>query len=72
MELTCYLEDLFTAPSERGRGIGRALILGVYEAARAAGSSQVYWQTHASNAAGRLLYDQVAKYAGFVVYEHDL
>src|ERR1700694_4897959 len=35
--LTCYLEDLFTSPPERGRGIGRALIEGVYEQARRAG-----------------------------------
>src|SRR5436305_1800267 len=37
VELTCYLQDLFTTPAERGRGIGRALIQGVYERARAAG-----------------------------------
>jgi GNAT superfamily N-acetyltransferase len=24
IELTCYLQDLFTSPDERGRGIGRA------------------------------------------------
>src|SRR3989442_13241081 len=55
IELICYLQDLFTAPSERGRGIGRALILGVYEAATSAGISRVSWQTHESNAAGRRL-----------------
>ena len=38
----CYLQDLFTAPDERGRGIGRALIGAVYEQARAAGCSRVY------------------------------
>jgi GNAT superfamily N-acetyltransferase len=72
IELTCYLQDLFTAPSLRGRGIGRSLILGVYKEARAAGIKSVYWQTHESNAAGRLLYEQVAKHLGFLVYEHEL
>jgi GNAT superfamily N-acetyltransferase len=72
IELTCYLQDLFTAESERGRGIGRALIGGVYETARAAGIHCVYWQTHESNSAGRLLYDKVASHSGFLVYEHDL
>ena len=67
IELTCYLQELFTAPSERGRGVGKALILGVYEQARAAGVRRVHWQTHESNAAGRLLYDKVAKHAGFLV-----
>jgi GNAT superfamily N-acetyltransferase len=70
IELVCYLQDLFTAPAERGRGIGRALIEGVYEQARSAGIKSVYWQTHESNAAGRLLYDKVAKHAGFIVYGH--
>ena len=48
IEPTCYLQDLFTAESERGRGVGRALILGVYERAKAAGARRVYWQTHES------------------------
>ena len=72
IELTCYLQDLFTARAERGRGIGRALIRSVYEQARSAGISRVYWQTHESNAAGRLLYDKVAKHAGFIVYGQEL
>jgi hypothetical protein len=32
----------------------------------------VYWQTQATNAAGRHLYDQVAKHQGFIVYAHEL
>jgi GNAT superfamily N-acetyltransferase len=72
IELTCYLQDLFTAPALRGRGVGRALIETVYERARAAGIVRVYWQTHESNAAGRRLYDQVARQGGFIVYSHDV
>lgn len=71
IELTCYLQDLFTAPGTRGRGIGRALIEAVYARAAAAGIGRVYWQTHESNAPGRRLYDQVARHAGFIVYTHD-
>jgi GNAT superfamily N-acetyltransferase len=71
LELSCYMQDLFTAEDARGRGIGRSLIEGVYGAARAAGVKRVYWQTHESNAAGRLLYDKVARHAGFIVYGHD-
>src|SRR5262245_20432560 len=37
----CYLQDLFTAENRRRRGVGRQLILAVYEAAQAAGSSRV-------------------------------
>lgn len=72
IEPTCYLQDLYTAPAERGRGVGRALIEGVYQAAKAAGVKRVYWQTQHGNAAGRLLYDKVARHAGFIVYAHDL
>jgi GNAT superfamily N-acetyltransferase len=53
----CYLQDLFTAEEARGRGVGRQLIHAVYDAARAAGSSRVYWQAKATNAPGRALYD---------------
>jgi GNAT superfamily N-acetyltransferase len=72
IELTCYLQDLFTLPAARGQGVGRALIQGVYEAARSEGIKRVYWQTHESNAAGRQLYDKVAKHFGFIVYAHDV
>jgi GNAT superfamily N-acetyltransferase len=71
IEPVCYLQDLFTTPAARGCGIGRALIDGVYAEARTAGISRVYWQSHESNAAGRLLYDKVAKHAGFIVYGHE-
>ena len=68
----CYLQDLFTLTALRGRGIGRALILAVYEAARTAGCSRVYWQTQVTNVAGRALYDKVARHEGFIVYTHEL
>ena len=64
----CYLQDLFTLPEARGKGVGRALIEGVCAAARAAGAGRVYWHTHTANAPGRLLYDKMAKHAGFIVY----
>jgi GNAT superfamily N-acetyltransferase len=68
----CYLQDLFTLPELRGQGIGRKLIEAVYEAARAAGCSRVYWQTQATNTAARVLYDKVAAHKGFIVYVREL
>lgn len=69
---TCYLQDLFTSETSRGRGIGCALIQAVYERAKAAGSTRVYWQTHETNAAAMKLYDRVAEKSGFVVYRRSL
>jgi GNAT superfamily N-acetyltransferase len=71
IEDVCYLSDLFTAPQARGRGIGRSLIEGVCTEAGRSGVSRVYWQTHESNAAGRLLYDSLATHQGFIVYSRD-
>ena len=68
LQPTCYLQDLFTAQSERGTGIGRRLIEAVYDRARAVGSPRVYWQTHETNATAMRLYDQVAERSGFLVY----
>ncbi|MDI9238414.1 GNAT family N-acetyltransferase [Lysobacter sp. LF1] len=68
----CYLQDLFTAEDLRGRGVGRQLVLAVYEAARLAGCSRVYWQTQANNSTARALYDTLAEHKGFIVYVHEL
>jgi GNAT superfamily N-acetyltransferase len=65
---SCYLQDLFTTEAARGRGVGRALIQAVYDAASAVGVSRVYWQTHETNAQAMRLYDQVADRSGFLVY----
>lgn len=68
----CYLQDLYTVEHLRGKGIGRQLILAVYDAARHVGCSRVYWQTQSSNTAGRALYDKLARHGGFIVYSHEL
>ncbi len=64
----CYLQDLFTASEARGKGVGRALIEGVYERAKADGCGRVYWHTREGNATARLLYDQMAEGGGVAVY----
>ena len=68
----CYLQDLYTEESLRGKGAGRQMIRAVYDAAREAGSTRVYWTTQITNVAARTLYDQVAKHLGFIVYSHEL
>ena len=72
IEPICYLQDLFTAPNVRGRGVGRALIQAVYERAKAAGAARVYWHTHHTNHTARMRYDKVAEDSGFIVYRQQL
>lgn len=64
----CYLQDLFVAPSTRGRGLGRALIEHVYAEAARRGASRVYWTTHQSNNSAMQLYDAVGERSEFVQY----
>ena len=68
----CYLQDLFTLPSARGRGVARALIDAVAEQARVEGAARYYWLTQAQNATARALYDKVASHAGFIRYDYPL
>lgn len=64
----CYLQDLFTAPEVRGRGVARQLIEAVRDWAEQQGCSRVYWHTKQDNHTARLLYDKVAENRGFIHY----
>lgn len=44
------------------------MIEAVYEKAREAGASRVYWLTHHTNARARILYDKVAESLGYIQY----
>ena len=68
----CYLQDLFTVPEARGKGVGRALIEHVYAEATRQNWCRVYWQTHETNAEAQVLYNKVADRSGFIVYRHNL
>jgi GNAT superfamily N-acetyltransferase len=68
----CYLQDLYTDPAARGRGVARALIGAVERWARDRGCGRLYWHTQAGNTTARALYDQVAEHRGFIVYQRDL
>lgn len=71
-KLNCYLQDLFTVPEARGKGVGRALIEHVYAKAREENWFRVYWQTHESNAEAQVLYNKVADRSGFIVYRKNM
>lgn len=68
----CYLQDLFTAPEARGRGVARTLIAAVIEWAQAHECAWVYWHTQASNRRARALYDRIAENRSFIKYQVQL
>ena len=63
-----YMQDLFTEPALRGKGIGRALIEYVYAFAAQERAAKVWWLTHETNQHAMLLYDTIAEKSGFVQY----
>lgn len=69
IEGNCYLQDLFSDPAARGKGVGAALIDAVREAAGKRGVTNVYWMTHETNATARRLYDRVARRTAFIEYD---
>lgn len=64
-----YIDDLFTSPEARQRGIGRALLQRAAELAAAEGASVVRWITAEDNAVARRLYDGVTTATSWVTYD---
>lgn len=69
-EGSCYLQDLFVDEAARGHGVARALIEHIADETRARGLPRLYWNTKADNEQARKLYDKVAQFRGFIVYEY--
>ena len=64
-----FLDDLFTKPEVRGRGVGRALINRLAEMAREQGCSKVRWVTAPDNTTAQRLYDDLAERTGWLTYD---
>lgn len=64
----CYLQDLYTAPPVRGKGVARRLIETVEQWATTHGCARLYWHTKQHNHVARHLYDKVAENHGFIQY----
>jgi GNAT superfamily N-acetyltransferase len=70
MNDVCYLQDLFVDETCRGQGVGRRLIEAVAGVARGRDAGRLYWTTQQDNVAARVLYDRVARFNGFIRYDH--
>ena len=68
----CYLQDLFTLPESRGKGIASQLVQYVADQTIHRGADRLYWTTQEDNATARSLYDKIASYNGFIRYEFAL
>ena len=65
-----YLDDLFTEPSVRGKGIGRALITRLGEMAQERGFNKVRWITAEDNHTAQRLYDDLAEKTTWLTYDY--
>jgi ribosomal protein S18 acetylase RimI-like enzyme len=57
--LECYLAELYVVPSERGRGLGRALMESAMEVARREGADYMDLGTSEDDVAARALYESL-------------
>ena len=69
VENVCYLQDLYVDASQRGTGVGRALIERIYAAADKEGCPVVYWTTQHFNSVARRLYDRIGELTPFIRYD---
>lgn len=67
-----FLDDLFTDPEARGRGVGRALITALDLFATDNGGGTLRWITAADNDRARRLYDTLAQSTTWVTYEREV
>jgi GNAT superfamily N-acetyltransferase len=54
-----YLKELYVADRYRGRGIGRLLMQGLFEAAAKGGCSRVEWTTDQENTGAQAFYERL-------------
>lgn len=65
---SCYLQDLWVVPEQRGTGVGRRLIEYVYATAKKGGADKVHWLTHETNVTAIQLYERIAERPGFIQF----
>jgi GNAT superfamily N-acetyltransferase len=64
-----YLDDLFTVPAARGRGVASRLISALEGLTRTESRSVLRWQTAEGNTTARKVYDSLAEATTWVTYD---
>jgi GNAT superfamily N-acetyltransferase len=67
-----FVDDLFVAEDERGKGVGSALLQKARSIAEERGLGVVQWITAHDNQTAQQLYDTLAQRTSWVTYEIDL
>jgi ribosomal protein S18 acetylase RimI-like enzyme len=65
----CYLQDIYVAEENRGKGIARAMIAELRHIGQQAGWFKIFWMTQSDNYAAQRLYDKVAKRMDYLRYD---
>ncbi|MEU5785333.1 GNAT family N-acetyltransferase [Micromonospora lupini] len=65
----CYLAELFVDPQVRRQGVATAMIEWVAKDGDEHGAPRLYWNTEI-DADARALYDKLAVYRGYIVYNY--
>lgn len=64
-----FLDDLFTAPTVRGRGVATRLIGALRDLTRQESRSVLRWRTASDNSTARQVYDTLADATPWVTYD---
>ena len=64
----CCLQDVYVAPSARGRGLGQALVEAVAAKAKGRGAPVLHWKTRESKIAAQSMYSRFAQRTEFVLF----
>lgn len=64
----CYMQDVFTAPAHRQKGIANKLVQAVIARAKAQNYSRLYWLAQRENIAAQKLYEKIGQPIDFTVH----
>ncbi len=67
-----FLDDLFTSPQARGKGVATAIITALQDHAARHGGGTLRWITGAENTTAQSLYDSLATRTSWVMYEQEI